>query len=83
MQAQSEVVCQPLAHGGISVLKVTISCKWRNAMADENAFQQGYDAYWDGVDGDDNPFISETLQYYSWDEGWSQAELEDEEPDSL
>lgn len=50
-------------------------------MADEEAFQQGYDAYWDGVDCDDNPFISETDQHYSWDEGWSQAQLEDDEAD--
>jgi hypothetical protein len=33
------------------------------------------------VDCDDNPFISETDQHYSWDEGWSQAQLEDDEAD--
>ena len=50
-------------------------------MADEAAFQQGYDAYWDGVDCDDNPFASETDEHYSWDEGWSQAQLADDEAD--
>jgi len=37
--------------------------------------------YWDGVDCDDNPLISETDQHHSWDEGWSQAQLEDDKAD--
>lgn len=50
-------------------------------MTDREAFQRGYDAYWNGVDCDDNPYISGTEQHSSWDEGWSQAQLEDDAPD--
>ena len=52
-------------------------------MADETAFQHGYDAYWGGADCNDNPFIFQTDQHYSWDEGWSQAELEDDDPNGV
>ena len=45
--------------------------------AEANAFEEGYDAYWDGVDPDDNPHPSGTQQQCSWDQGWSQAQLED------
>ena len=50
-------------------------------MTDDNAFEEGYDAYWDGIDADDNPHPSGTEQRSSWDEGWSQAQLEDRETD--
>ena len=46
-------------------------------MTRETAVREGYDAYWDGVDSDDNPYIFETDEHYAWDEGWSQAQLED------
>ena len=48
-------------------------------MSENKAFQEGYDAYWDGVDPDDNPYRSETAEHFSWDEGWSQAQLEDDD----
>ncbi len=46
-------------------------------MLDDNAFEDGYEAYWEGVDPDDNPFSPGTAHASSWDEGWSQAQLED------
>lgn len=46
---------------------------------DDEAFEEGYDAYWDGVDSDNNPHPHGTEQHPSWDEGWSQAQLEDEQ----
>jgi hypothetical protein len=48
-------------------------------MSENRAFQEGYDAYWDGVDPDDNPYRSESAEHFSWDEEWSQAELEDDD----
>ena len=51
-------------------------------MTDNGAFQDGYDAYWGGVDPDDNPHVSGTEQASSWDEGWAQAELENDDIES-
>ena len=48
-------------------------------MTDDNASQEGYDAYWNDVDSDDNPYMSGTEEHHCWDEGWSQAQLEDDE----
>ncbi len=48
-------------------------------MSSDQAFEDGYDAYWAGVDSDDNPHKPGTEGQYSWDEGWSQAQLEDED----
>jgi ribosome modulation factor len=47
-------------------------------MPENKAFQEGYEAYWGGVDPDDNPYASGTADRLSWDEGWSQAQLEDD-----
>ncbi len=50
-------------------------------MADNEACQEGYDAYWHGVDPDDNPYVSESDEHFHWDQGWAQAQMEDlEEP---
>jgi len=46
---------------------------------EDEAFETGYEAYWEGVDPDDNPHQAGTNEHFSWDEGWSQAELEDDE----
>lgn len=46
-------------------------------MADSDAFQEGYDAYWDGVDLDDSPYVLGTEHSFRWDEGWSHAQVED------
>jgi hypothetical protein len=48
-------------------------------MSENQAFQEGYDTYWGGVDPDDNPYQSEAAEHFSWDEGWSQAQLEDDD----
>ena len=47
-------------------------------MTNDNTFEEGYAAYWTGVDADDNPHSIETEQHSSWDDGWSQAQLEDD-----
>jgi hypothetical protein len=49
------------------------------AMSENESFQEGYDAYWDGIDPDDNPYPPEAADRLSWDEGWSQAQLEDDD----
>jgi len=46
-------------------------------MADNEAFDEGYDAYWDGVDVSDNPFEEETEERKSWEEGWRAARKHD------
>ncbi len=48
-------------------------------MSSNQAFEEGYDAYWARLDKDDNPYPPGTPERRSWDEGWSQAELEDNE----
>ena len=46
-------------------------------MTESDAFNAGYDVYWDGVDPEDNPFMRETFGRRAWEEGWAQAESED------
>jgi hypothetical protein len=46
-------------------------------MPEDEGFQEGYDAYGDGVDPDDNPYPFGSEQHLSWAEGWSQAQLDD------
>ena len=43
------------------------------------AYDNGYDAYWDGLDRDDNPYDQdqEPEQRNSWDEGWRAARKHD------
>ncbi len=52
-----------------------------DAMSTDHAIEAGYDAYWDGVDPDDNPCKPETSEQRAWEEGWSQAQSEDDETD--
>ena len=48
---------------------------------DNSAFFEGYDAYWEGVDADDNPYVPGGSDRFLWDQGWAQAQMEDvEEP---
>ncbi len=47
-------------------------------MREDDAFEAGYDAYWDGVAPENNPFKPETAEHRAWDEGWSQAQAEDD-----
>lgn len=48
-------------------------------MIDNSAFLEGYEGYWSRVDPDDNPYPSETNEHFCWDQGWSQAQLEDDQ----
>jgi ribosome modulation factor len=46
-------------------------------MATNDAFDGGYDAYWDGVDVSDNPHDEETEERRCWEEGWRSARKHD------
>ena len=44
-------------------------------MTDHEAYDEGYDAYWDGVECEDNPYDpeQEPEKRNSWEEGWREA----------
>jgi ribosome modulation factor len=48
-------------------------------MTDQDAYEEGYDGYWDGLDCEDNPYESEKEpeKRESWDEGWREARKHD------
>jgi ribosome modulation factor len=48
-------------------------------MTDNDAFDEGYDAYWDGIDGEDNPYDRELEpeKRDSWELGWREARKHD------
>jgi ribosome modulation factor len=46
-------------------------------MSTDDAFDEGYDAYWDGVDAIDNPYDEGTEERRSWEEGWRAARQHD------
>ena len=46
-------------------------------MSDDEASDEGYDAYWDGVDVEANPYDEETEERRNWDEGWLKARRHD------
>ena len=46
-------------------------------MANNEAYKEGYDAYWDGVDASDNPYDDDTEDCRSWEEGWRAARTHD------
>ena len=43
------------------------------------AFGEGYDAYWEGVDVSDNPYDeeNESDSHLSWEQGWRKAREHD------
>jgi ribosome modulation factor len=45
----------------------------------QDAYEAGYDAYWDGGDVSENPYNQETDAegYRSWEEGWRKAREHD------
>jgi ribosome modulation factor len=51
--------------------------KGDSPMTNNDAFQEGYDAYWEGVDVSDNPYDEETDDRRSWEEGWRAARKHD------
>jgi ribosome modulation factor len=46
-------------------------------MSPAAAFDEGYDACWDGVDVSDNPHDEETDERRHWEEGWRAARKHD------
>jgi ribosome modulation factor len=52
-------------------------------MTDHEAYDEGYDAYWDGVDDVDNPYDQEKepVKRSSWEEGWREARTHDYDED--
>jgi len=46
-------------------------------MIDNDAYDEGYDAYWDGVEVSDNPYEEDTNGHRSWEEGWRAARKQD------
>ncbi|MFZ1932875.1 MAG: hypothetical protein WCB27_07935 [Thermoguttaceae bacterium] len=39
-------------------------------MTDRDAIDEGYNAYWEGVDVADNPYDEDTEERRLWEEGW-------------
>lgn len=66
-------------------------CKWPPkkttcevpAMSTDDAFEAGYDAYWNGVDPDDNPFEPETPQGGKGRSQYGVSDIRTEERDEL
>ena len=52
-------------------------------MTDYEAYDEGYDAYWDGVDCEGNPYDQEEepVKRRSWEEGWREARKHDYDED--
>ncbi|MGA2067227.1 MAG: hypothetical protein ABSG86_19805 [Thermoguttaceae bacterium] len=48
-------------------------------MPNHDAFDEGYDAYWEGMDVSDNPYDQEkeAEKRNSWEEGWRAARKND------
>jgi ribosome modulation factor len=47
-------------------------------MSDENnAYDEGYDAYWEGVDVSSNPHDEDTDVRRFWEDGWRTARQHD------
>jgi hypothetical protein len=48
-------------------------------MTDHDAYDEGYDTYWEGVDVADNPYDeeAETAKRESWEVGWRKAREHD------
>jgi hypothetical protein len=45
----------------------------------QEAFDAGYDAYWDGAALTDNPYddVVEIADFQAWEEGWRKARVHD------
>ena len=42
-------------------------------MANREAFEDGYDAYWEGMDVSGNPHDEDSEEYRLWEDGWRGA----------
>ena len=52
-------------------------------MTNRDAYDEGYDAYWDGLDREGNPYDQEKEleKRNSWEEGWRDARKHDYDED--
>jgi len=46
-------------------------------MTYHDAFEEGYNAYWEGADVSRNPYEEETEERRSWEDGWRSARKHD------
>ena len=46
-------------------------------MVNSDAYEEGYDAYWDGVDVSDNPYDEDAEEQRYWEDGWRSARKHD------
>ena len=48
-------------------------------MTDRDAYDEGYDGYWDGLQREGNPYEQERQpeEHNSWEEGWREARKHD------
>ncbi|MEN6449875.1 MAG: Rmf/CrpP family protein [Thermoguttaceae bacterium] len=46
-------------------------------MSTREAYQEGYDAYWEGVDQTDNPYDEDTAERLAWEDGWRAGRRDD------
>ncbi len=48
-------------------------------MNNHDAYEEGYDAYWDGADSSDNPYdeAEEADARLAWEQGWRKAREHD------
>jgi len=46
-------------------------------MTNNDSYEEGYDAYWDGVDVSENPYEEDTEAHRSWENGWRAARQHD------
>jgi hypothetical protein len=46
-------------------------------MPNNDAFEDGYDAYWEGMDLSSNPHDADTEEYCAWEDGWRVAQKHD------
>ena len=46
-------------------------------MSSRDAYDEGYDAYWEGDEVSTNPYSECSEEYVSWDLGWRTAQGHD------
>lgn len=46
----------------------------------DEAWEEGYNAYWSDLNKEDNPYEEYSREFYEWEEGWESArdEVDDE-----
>lgn len=41
------------------------------------SYQEGIDAYWEGIAYERNPYLANSIEYQRWTDGWVSAESAD------